>query len=83
MTKIAASSPELRKMLAKYSVKELEGAQELLREQVLEEVSQMSKDSIQEMCKMLKFDDFHTYLQSFLTELKGDGLTMRMKKQQK
>jgi hypothetical protein len=32
---------------------------------------------------MAKFDDFYNYLRTFLEELRGEGLVMRMKKHQK
>ena len=83
MRKIAASNSELRRIVEKYSIDQIERAQALLRERFFIEISNMSKDHIHQMCKVTNFDDFYTYLQSFLEQLEGEGLVVRMKKNTK
>ena len=43
----------------------------------------MSKERIRELCKMNHFEDFFIYLQSFMEELQGEGLSVRLRKEQK
>ena len=83
MKKIAASNSELRKIIEKYPMEEIEKAQALLRERFFFEISDMSKEHIHEISKVTNFEDFYTYLQSFLEELEGEGLVVRMKKDKK
>ena len=64
-------------------MEEIEQAQALLRERFCLEISNMSKESIHQMCKVTNFEDFYAYLESFLEELEGEGLMVRMKKNKK
>ena len=53
---MANTNPELKKMLMKYPLDEIEQAQALLREKAYMEVKKMSKEEIHNQCKMSKFD---------------------------
>lgn len=81
--RLALSSPDLDKIINKNSFETVEEAQALIREQVLLQVSRMPKAAVRSQCKMAKFDEFYDYLQTFLDELSGPGLSIRMKKEQK
>lgn len=83
LKKMASSQTDLKTLLMKYPLQDLEKAQTLLREQVLYQVSKLEKYKVGHMCKMTNFDDFYTYLQSFKQELLGEGLAIRMKKRRK
>lgn len=81
--RLALSCQDLDKIINKNSFETVEEAQALIREQVLLQVSQMTKAAVRSQCKMAKFDEFYDYLQTFLDELSGPGLSIRMKKEQK
>ena len=70
-------------MLDKYPLEIIEKAQALLRKKVHAEVSEMTKKDVQKLCKMGNFEAFYAFLSTFLEELQGDGLALRMKKNQK
>lgn len=80
---MTSSHPELSRILSKASIEEVEEAQSLIRETVVHQVSQTTKNSIKSQCRMAKFDEFYDYLQAFLEELSEKGLSVRISKEQK
>lgn len=70
-------------MLKKVDFREIEEAQTLLRDNIHNFLANIPKKVIRERCKMAKFDEFYAYLDNFMEELKGHGVSRRMKKEQK
>lgn len=83
MMRASVSLPTLQKMLQKFPFQQIESAQTLLRESIVDALSRLNETFIRNQCKMNNFEEFYAYLASFVKELKGNGLSMRMKKQQK
>lgn len=83
LKKVSSSLPEFKKILNKHPLEKIEKAQALLRNKVYAEVSKMPKEEVRKLCKMGNFEAFYAFLRTFLEELQGDGLALRMKKNQK
>jgi hypothetical protein len=83
LKRLALNCPELERVITKFSFESIEQAQAIIRERVFLQVSEMPKTIIRHQCKMAKFEEFYDYLQTFLEELSGPGLSIRMKKEQK
>lgn len=70
-------------MLSRYGLKEIEGAQGLLRSIVGKQTQSLRREQLEQLSKVKKFDEFERYFKSFVEEISEGGITRRMRKVRK
>ena len=81
--KLSKEFPDFAGILHANQPADILKAQEMLRNVVAREASQVDSETLRKKCHIRRFDEFYEYYLSFIAELRSGAIARRMTKERK